>query len=54
MVILYKRKLVCSIHVKNLRFSESNVLAEVGNNALEYSFHVLDPKVLVTNLDSVF
>ena len=28
--------------------------AEVGNKALEYSFHVLDPKVLVTKLDFVF
>ena len=52
--ILYKRRLVCSIHVKNLGFSESNVLAEVGNKALECSFHMLDPKILLTKLDFVF
>ena len=32
----------------------ANVLAEVGNKALEYSFHVPHPKILVIKLDFVF
>ena len=52
--ILQKRRLVCSIHVKNLGFSESNVLAKVGNKALEHTFDVLNPKILVTNFDFIF
>ena len=33
---------MCSIQVINLRFSESNMLAEVGNKALQYNFDVLN------------
>ena len=52
--ILQKRKLVCSIHAKNLGFSVSNVLAEVGNKALQHTFDVLNPKILVMKFDFVF
>ena len=45
---------MCSIHVKNLGFSESSVLAEVGNKTLEQTFDVLNPKILVTKFDFVF
>ena len=34
LAILQKERLVCSIDVINLGFSESNMLAEVGNKAL--------------------
>ena len=34
LAVLEREKLVCSIKVKNLGFSESIVLAEVGNKAL--------------------
>ena len=52
--ILEREKLVCSIQVKNLVFSESIVLAELGNKVFEHSFHVLDPKIFVTKPDFVF
>ena len=52
--ILQREKLVCSIQVKNLGFSESIVLAEVGNKTSEHTFDVLNPKILVTKLDFVF
>ena len=45
---------MCSTHVKNVGFSESNVLAEVGNKALEHTFDVLNPKILATKFDFVF
>ena len=45
---------MCHINVKNLRFSESNMLAKVGNKASQHNFDVLNPKVLVTKLDVVF
>ena len=35
-----------SIQVKNLGFSESIVLAEVGKKALEHMFDALNPKIL--------
>ena len=34
---------MCSIQIKNVEFSESTVLAEVGNKALQHSSHGLDP-----------
>ena len=43
-----------SVHVIYLRFSENNMLAEVGNKALQRDFDVLNPKILVTKLDFVF
>ena len=42
---------MCSIDVMNLGFSESTMLAEVGNKALQHNFDVLNPKILVTKLD---
>ena len=46
---------MCSIDVINLLgFSESSVLAEVGNKVLMHSCDVLDPKILVIKLDFVF
>ena len=35
---------MCSIDVINLGFSESNMLAEVGDKALWHDFDVLNPK----------
>ena len=52
--IFQKERLVCSIPVINLGFSESNMSAEVGYKALYHNFDVLNPKVLVTKLDFVF
>ena len=40
--------------VINLGFSESNMLAEVGDKALQHNFDVLNPKILVTMTDFVF
>ena len=37
----------------NLGFSESNLLAEVGNKALQHNFDVPSPKIFVTKLKSV-
>ena len=37
---------MCSIHVIKLRVSESNMLAEVGNKAVQHNFDVLNPKYL--------
>ena len=45
---------MCSIHVKNLGFSERNMSAEVGDKALEHTLYVLNPKILVTKFDFVF
>ena len=42
-----------AIDVINLRFSESNMLAEVGNKALWHNLDVVDPKLLVIKLDFV-
>ena len=52
--ILQKGRLVCNINVINLGFSESNMLAEVGNKAFKHNFDVPNPKILVTNLKFVF
>ena len=52
--ILQTERLVCSTDVINLGVSESKMLAEVGNKALEHTFNVLNPKILVTKLDFVF
>ena len=45
---------MCTFDVINLGFSESSMLAEVGNKALWHNFDVLNPKILVTKLDFVF
>ena len=45
---------MCSIDVINLGVSESNMLAEVGNKALWHNFDVLNPKILVADVDFVF
>ena len=45
---------MCSIDVINLGFSESSILAEVGNKAFKHYFDVPNPKILVTKLDFVF
>ena len=54
LAILQKERLVCSIHVINLGVSESSMLAEVGNKALQHNFDVLDLKILVFKLHFVF
>ena len=53
LAILQKERLVCSIDVINLGVSESNILAEVGNEALWHNFDVLNPKILVAKVDVV-
>ena len=45
---------MCSIDFINLRVSESKMLAEVGNKALQHNLDVLNPKILATKLDFVF
>ena len=40
--ILQKERLVLSIHVINLRFSESDMLTEVVNKALQHNFDVVN------------
>ena len=45
---------MCSTDVINLRFSESNMLAEVGNKAFKHNFDMPDPKILLAKLDFVF
>ena len=54
LAILQKERLVCSIDVINLGVSESSMLAEVGNKALQHNFDVLNPKILAANVDFVF
>ena len=44
---------MCSIQVKNLGFSEIIVLAEVGNKALEHTFDVINPSILLRPGSSV-
>ena len=39
---------------KSRVFRKQCVLAEVGNKALEHTFDVLNPKILVTKFDFVF
>ena len=51
LAILQKQRLVCSINVINLGVSEGNMLAQVGNKALEHTYDVLNPKILVTKFD---
>ena len=45
---------MCSTDVTNLGFSERSVLTEVGNNVLEHTYDVLNPKILATKFDFVF
>ena len=45
---------MCSIDVINLGFSESNMLAEVGNKALQHNFDVPNPKILIAKVDFYF
>ena len=54
LAILQKERVVCSIDVINLRVSESNMLAEVGNKALWHNLDVLNSKILVAKVDFVF
>ena len=54
MPVFQKRTLVCSIPVVNLRVSESNMSAEVGNKTLKHNFDVSGQKILVTKLAFVF
>ena len=49
-----ERKTCVQYSCQNLEFSESSVLAEVGNKALAHTFDVLNPKILVTKFDFVF
>ena len=48
-----ERKTCVQYSCKSLGFSESNVLAEVGNKTLEQTFDVLNPKTL-TKFDFAF
>ena len=43
-----------SIDVINSWFSESSILAEVGNKGFKHNFDVPNPKILVTRLAFVF
>ena len=52
--IFQKGRLVCSIDVINLGFSESNMLAAVDNKAFKHNFDVPNPKILLTKPDFVF
>ena len=45
-----ERKTVCSIDFISLGFSESNIWAEVSNQALHHSFDVLNPKIPESSL----
>ena len=49
-----RKTCVRSINVINLGFSESSMLAEVGNKVFKHNFDVPNPKILVTRLDFVF
>ena len=49
-----EENLCAAFKFNNLGFLERIVSAEVGNNALEHTFDVLNRKILVTKFDFVF
>ena len=49
-----KKTFVQYIDFINLGFSESNMLAEIGNKALRHNFDMLNSKILVQKLDLHF